>query len=359
MGPISPDPVSWHSSAAKTSFRPVSTGLNPTTRVRVAGGRHSNPIRYYRGALRRGIGAGLAPNLGARLMSSAPYSCEFGLWSPLGFQERPGGFSSCNVYILKGASGQAHSLPWWSLPVPVDRCVGPATRSALVCTAPKLLAALATSAADNQGRDHQRMKDSIKEEPDWAAPSGPGSKPVKDNVKWTEKRLAMALLNASPAIAGRVLVVPNCSWAGWEADLLVIDQGLRIIDVEIKISRADLKVDIKKDKWWHYRPWSQRALPRANIGGGRRMRSWPNKVWKHYYVMPASIWSDALYEAIPKCSGVILVKADDRCSWGHRATVIRRAVPNRDAGPITAASAIDIARLASLRMWSVIRKDLK
>jgi hypothetical protein len=169
--------------------------------------------------------------------------------------------------------------------------------------------------------------------------------------------MAMALISTSPALAGKTLVVPNCSWAGWEADLLIIDGKLRIIDVEIKISRSDLKADLKKDKWWRFRPWSRRTM--KNDAKGRQRRSWPDKAWKHYYALPREIWTEALIPSIPACSGIILVSADARYSSGYLASVYRAAVPNRDAKPISPADAIDIARLASLRMWAALRKELK
>lgn len=168
---------------------------------------------------------------------------------------------------------------------------------------------------------------------------------------WTERKIAAALSRAK-FLASSILVVPNCSWCGDEADLLVIERNLRIIDVEIKISRADFLADAKKDKWWRRRPWSRRAAtPVARI--------WPDKVWKHYYVVPAAVFSPDMADAVSPASGIILVgKQDARYASGALLTPYRKATPNRDAKPISPADAIDIARLASLRMWSVISRDL-
>jgi hypothetical protein len=177
----------------------------------------------------------------------------------------------------------------------------------------------------------------------------PGSYPTTfNNMSYTETNIAKGL--AFGLQPRSVLVVPNCSWTGSECDLLVIEQRLRIIDVEIKISRADLRADAKKDKWWVGRPWSRRGLP------GER-RQWPDKVWKHYYVLPAHIWADKLLDSINKASGVILVELDGRCKGGLRITVKRKATPNKEAKPISAADAIDLARLASLRMWNALTKE--
>jgi hypothetical protein len=168
------------------------------------------------------------------------------------------------------------------------------------------------------------------------------------DVKWTEamiaKGLAFGLLN------GSVLIVPNCGWTGAECDLLVIEKGLRIIDVEVKISRSDLKADAKKSKWYVTRPWSRRS-------DEPQRREWPEKVWKHYYVMPTDIWDDKLLAGLEPASGVLLLKVDQRCSGGLSIETKRKATPNRDAKPITANDAIDLARLTSLRLWNALTKD--
>lgn len=147
----------------------------------------------------------------------------------------------------------------------------------------------------------------------------------------------------------RVLVVPNCGWTGSECDLLVLTQDLRIVDVEIKISRQDLKADIKKDKWWVTRPWSRSNHQRLR-------REWPDKCWKHYYAVKADVWHASLLATIPTASGVILVAPDGRCNAGVKLDIIRQAKPNKDAKPICPADAIDLARLASLRMWAALNK---
>lgn len=142
-----------------------------------------------------------------------------------------------------------------------------------------------------------------------------------------------------------VLAVPNCGWTGHEADLLVIDsKSLRIIDVEIKQSRQDFKQDQDKSKWWQLRPWSRRTQAPLR-------REWPDKVWKHYYVLPEAIYTEDLLEHVSQQSGILVFDAR------MRFTVKRLAKPCRDAKPISPGDAIDIARLASLRMWAALSKD--
>ncbi len=166
--------------------------------------------------------------------------------------------------------------------------------------------------------------------------------------KWTEASIGKVL--AEGLFMGKsILAIPCCNWTGHEADLLVIERnGLRIIDVEIKISRSDLKADIKKDKWWKRRTWSRSKLPEPT----RQRAEWPPKVWKHYYAMPAEIWKEELMESIPATSGVLLLHRNDA---GYvYFTPKRHAKPNNAAKPIGPSDCIDLARLAGLRMWRAL-----
>ncbi|WP_208280128.1 hypothetical protein [Massilia oculi] len=181
---------------------------------------------------------------------------------------------------------------------------------------------------------------------------------------WSERLIARAI--ALQTFKRRYLVaVPNCTWTGHECDLLVVTDDLRIIDVEVKISRADLRADAKKEKWWTRR-W---AFPFTGTTGGHALagppappmpNSHPPKVWKHYYALPKEIWTPDLEASLPsKESGILLLHRDYESGYpkpvGHRPEIavscIRRAKPNRHAEKISAAAAVDIARLASLRMW--------
>lgn len=165
---------------------------------------------------------------------------------------------------------------------------------------------------------------------------------------WNELRIARAISRQTLA-RKCVVLVPNCSWTGHECDVLAVTTDLRIIDVEVKISRADLKVDAKKDKWWHRGRWNGTEFPRSPL-------QWPPKVWKHYYAMPAELWAEALFDCLPSpASGVLLVR-EQRGTDTLAVHCARRATPNRDADRLTPAQAVDIARLANLRMWDAYER---
>lgn len=171
-------------------------------------------------------------------------------------------------------------------------------------------------------------------------------------ARWSEGKITRAV--AVQTLAKKcVVLVDRCNWTGHECDVLAVTTDLRIIDVEVKISRSDFKADSRKDKWWH-RFGSQYAG--VDESGRTKWtqpapihRHWPPKVWKHYVCMPRELWDAALFEFMPSpASGLLLVRE-------HRGRIEvnceRRAVPNKDACRLQPTSVMDIARLANLRMW--------
>ena len=173
---------------------------------------------------------------------------------------------------------------------------------------------------------------------------------MSEPTKWSENLIAGTM--ARQVFKNKHLViVPNCSWPGSECDLLVVTPNLRVIDVEIKISRADLKADAKKDKWFH--SWNWRTDGRYDKAM-RRPRQWPHRVWKHYYALPRDIWDATLLDSLPSPTSGVLLMYEDRHGDFH-IRVERMATPDRQADKITPEDAVDIARLASLRMWDALQ----
>lgn len=177
-------------------------------------------------------------------------------------------------------------------------------------------------------------------------------------MRWSEGSIARALCTQFFAHKC-ILLVPNTTWTGHECDVLGVSMDLRVIDVEIKISRADLRADAKKEKWWR----------RAGYWGSQQVgppapdlpREWPRRVWKHYYALPEDIWKPELLEALPSPrSGVLLLsKARGYDKFGQpwiQVTCARRATPNRDAERLTPEQVVDVARLANLRMWTAYQQ---
>jgi len=165
-------------------------------------------------------------------------------------------------------------------------------------------------------------------------------------MTWSESSIARAI--ALQTLARKcVVLVDNCNWTGHECDVLAVTTDLRIIDVEVKISRADLKADAKKDKWWARAGygWEHRDLPPV-------ARIHPPKVWKHYYALPAAVWDDKLLACLPSAaSGVLLLRQGKAPQPPVLVECRRRAIPDKQATRLQANEVMDIARLANLRMW--------
>jgi len=181
-------------------------------------------------------------------------------------------------------------------------------------------------------------------------------------MTWNERSIARAI--SLQTLQRRcVLLVDNCNWTGHECDVLGVTLDLRIIDIEIKISRADLKADAKKEKWWHRAyNWPFQNYQHGAPAPDLRLIH-PVKVWKHYYAMPAEIWKPDLVDCLASpASGILLLsQGNGYTSNGTPAVTVRsqrRAVPNRNADRLKPEQVMDIARLANLRMWeSYMRAD--
>ena len=116
-------------------------------------------------------------------------------------------------------------------------------------------------------------------------------------------------------------------------------------------------VDPAKDKWFHNWNWK---IDGPWAGGHkdrpRRTREWPRRVWKHYYAAPAAVWRAGVPAELPPASGLLSLEPWTDDYGDNRVLVhcLRRARPNTKADRISAEDAIDIARLASLRMWDAL-----
>ena len=174
---------------------------------------------------------------------------------------------------------------------------------------------------------------------------------MTEEMPWSEGLIAAAL--ARQTFASKCLVIlPNCYFTGFECDLLVVTMDMRVIDVEVKISRADLKADARKDKWWQR---DTRWLPHGVERGPSVARQWPPRVWKHYYALPRDIWKPELAESLASsASGVLLLHRHQPARAGLVVRCERRAKPDRQAQKIGDRHALGLARLASLRMWDAI-----
>jgi len=171
-------------------------------------------------------------------------------------------------------------------------------------------------------------------------------------MSWSEGKIARML--ARNTFSADLCVLPNCNWTGYEIDLLVVTPNRRIIDVEIKISRADLKADAKKDKWWYHPPRVWNPDPQRYVKPEAQPKAWPTMTWKHYYAMPKDIWREDFLSLVQPISGVLLVSESKSYANGL-VECVKRAKPCATAPQMNEDQIVRIARLTSLRMWDAYK----
>jgi len=129
----------------------------------------------------------------------------------------------------------------------------------------------------------------------------------------------------------RKYIVPNVSW-GWnlkhEADLIVVSKNLWAVEIEIKVSAADLKADAKKEKW---------------------LREYDDKISKLIYAVPADLF-DLCKQSVPEFCGILAFNENGSLAASRKAKEIPAKKPRRK---ITEKELISLLRLGCMRLWSV------
>jgi len=72
--------------------------------------------------------------------------------------------------------------------------------------------------------------------------------PAVAGPQWNERSIGAAIFNQA-FTRKHVVLLPNTYHTGYETDILLVRADLRLVDIEIKISRADFRADQHKDKW--------------------------------------------------------------------------------------------------------------
>lgn len=126
-------------------------------------------------------------------------------------------------------------------------------------------------------------------------------------------------------------IVPNVSWGAGlhECDLLIILKSKWAVEVEIKISKSDMKADLKKKH-------NHKSI----------------KIGELYYAMPKDIYEQCK-DLIPEHAGIITVDEYNRASFA------RCAKKNPDARKMTDEEISGILRLGNMRTWSMRKKQLQ
>lgn len=167
-------------------------------------------------------------------------------------------------------------------------------------------------------------------------------------MKWTEQKIAK-LISRDFYQDKHIMFIPNCHWAGYEADVLCLNKNMKLIEFEIKTSRADFKADKKKSKWieWYFCKTAKKTLTRP--------ASHPRNIWKHYYLIPKSICYDGMENDMASPASGILQLNDDEFD-NLRVACSKQAQPNKDARVVSQSDLFSLTRLVSLKMWSYYEK---
>jgi hypothetical protein len=132
------------------------------------------------------------------------------------------------------------------------------------------------------------------------------------------------------------LIVPNLSW-GWglnhEADLIVISKAGYVTEVEIKISKSDLKADFNK-------------LHNHDS----------KKIHRLFYAVTQELVDLAL-EIVPKKCGIIVIKkSENNRGYYYSASFKRGCRKDSSKPPIPQSDILKAAELGCMRIWTLKTK---
>ena len=120
---------------------------------------------------------------------------------------------------------------------------------------------------------------------------------VLKKTEWTEKKIQDVLRMYFLSPSTKKYDIANLFIYGWESDYLIITQSMLAYEIEIKVSRADFKNDLKKKTDKHLLLEGGGKLGRFNKESGM-----PNYF---YYAVPDGLIQP---EEVPEYAGLIYVK---------------------------------------------------
>lgn len=125
------------------------------------------------------------------------------------------------------------------------------------------------------------------------------------------------------------LIVPNVSWGlglNYEADLMILNKNEYLYEVELKVSKSDMKADLKK-----HRAHSCRYVKRL------------------YYGFPEELFETAL-QILPEDVGLIAAYYDN---YGRAKAMEKRKPKDRECQKMPLRQQYELARLGALRIWNL------
>ncbi len=130
------------------------------------------------------------------------------------------------------------------------------------------------------------------------------------------------------------LIVPNVYWGfglHHECDLLIVSKAGYCTEVEIKVTRADLRADAKK-------------LHRHESAAIKYL----------YFALPTYL--DHCLEFVPERAGIILVRPYKEGDWSPSCRRVRAPTCHKGGRKMTDRQRYKVARLGALRIWGLKRQ---
>lgn len=137
------------------------------------------------------------------------------------------------------------------------------------------------------------------------------------------------------------IIVPNISWGFGmhECDLFIIKKSGVVVEVEIKRSKSDLLADFKKGHNHHDRQ---------------------NRITELYFALPEELY-ESCKDLIPEGAGIITCYRWTDYKKRERLGAQTKRSPKRikRARKLTEQEQLRIARLGTMRIWSLKQKIIK
>ena len=141
------------------------------------------------------------------------------------------------------------------------------------------------------------------------------------------------------------LIIPNVSWGfglRHEADLIIVTRSKCLYEVELKISKADLKADLKK-KHKHKDP--------------------KNRIKRLYFAMPEYVYEESL---VPDDAGVLIAQwVDEYYNWNGKKTAgswqlrVERLPKDKKVKPLLDKDYLKLLELCAMRIWTIKKRLLR
>ena len=139
------------------------------------------------------------------------------------------------------------------------------------------------------------------------------------------------------------LIIPNVYWGfnmNYEADLVVVTKSRYAYEVELKVSKSDLKKDQSK----------------RNCHNDKRFK-------RLYFAMPENIYDESL---VPETAGVLLAcYVETHTNWhgrkyeGYWVIVEKRKPKDQKVKPLSEKEYLKLLHLLAMRVWTMKKKFVK